>query len=99
MKHPSMHVLNYPITKFRMYYRQCQDSSVCIGRSSSPDSGKKYFPTPQHPDWLQSPINQWLMAGLSHGVKRPGHQAGQSHPPSAEVKNGGAISPLPHTSS
>jgi hypothetical protein len=32
------------------------------------------------------------------GIKRPGHKA--DHPtPCSEVKNGGAICPLPHTSS
>jgi hypothetical protein len=33
------------------------------------------------------------------GVKRPGRQADHSHLSSAEVKNDGAIPPLPHTSS
>jgi hypothetical protein len=33
------------------------------------------------------------------GVKRPGCEADYSPSSSAEVKNGGAISPLPHTSS
>jgi hypothetical protein len=36
---------------------------------------------------------------LSPGVKRPGSEADHSPPSSAEVKNGGAISPFPHTSS
>jgi hypothetical protein len=33
------------------------------------------------------------------GVKRPGRESDHSLPSSAEVKNGGAIPPLPHTSS
>jgi hypothetical protein len=33
------------------------------------------------------------------GVKRPLHEVDHSSPSNAEVKNGGAISPLPHTSS
>jgi hypothetical protein len=33
------------------------------------------------------------------GVKRPGREADYSSPFSAEVKNGGAIPPLSHTSS
>jgi hypothetical protein len=33
------------------------------------------------------------------GVKRPGREADHSSPSSAEVKNDGAIRPLPHTSS
>jgi hypothetical protein len=37
--------------------------------------------------------------GFSLGVKRPGHEADHSPPSSAEVKNGGAIPPLPQTSS
>jgi hypothetical protein len=32
------------------------------------------------------------------GLKRPGREADHSHPSSAEVKNGGAIPPLPHIS-
>jgi hypothetical protein len=31
------------------------------------------------------------------GVKRPGHEADHSFPSSAEVKNDGVISPLPHS--
>jgi hypothetical protein len=33
------------------------------------------------------------------GVKRPGRDDNQSLPSSAQVKNGGAMPPLPHTSS
>jgi hypothetical protein len=36
---------------------------------------------------------------LTQGVKRPGCEADHSPPSSAEVKNGGAIPPLPHMSS
>jgi hypothetical protein len=36
---------------------------------------------------------------LSMGVKWPGREADHSPPSSAEVKNGGAIPPLPHKSS
>jgi hypothetical protein len=32
---------------------------------------------------------------LSSGVKRPGHEADHSLPSNVEVKNGGAIPPLP----
>jgi hypothetical protein len=38
-------------------------------------------------------------AHLISGVKRLGREAGQSLPSSAEVKNGGATPPFPHTSS
>jgi hypothetical protein len=41
----------------------------------------------------QPPI-QWVP-----GVKRPGREADHSPPSSAEVKNGGAMPPLPYTSS
>jgi hypothetical protein len=46
----------------------------------------------------QSPI-QWLPGALSLEVKQPGREAAHSPPSTAEVKNGGAIPPLPHTSS
>jgi hypothetical protein len=36
---------------------------------------------------------------VSPGVKRQGHEADHSAPSNAEVRNGGAIPSLPHTSS
>jgi hypothetical protein len=45
----------------------------------------------------QPPI-QWVPGALSE-VKRPEREADRSPSSSAEVKNGGAIPPLPHTSS
>jgi hypothetical protein len=42
---------------------------------------------------------QSLPAALSSGIKRPGREADHSPPSSAEVKNDGAIPPLPHMSS
>jgi hypothetical protein len=46
----------------------------------------------------QPPI-QWIPGALSPGVKRQGHEADHSPPASAEVENGGAITPHPHMSS
>jgi hypothetical protein len=43
---------------------------------------------------MQPPI-YWVQGAISQGVKRPGRQADHSPPSSAEVKNGGAIPPLP----
>jgi hypothetical protein len=45
----------------------------------------------------QTPI-QPVLRPLSSKVQRHGREADQSPPFSAEVKNGGAIPPLPHTS-
>jgi hypothetical protein len=42
-----------------------------------------------------SPI-QCVPGALSPGVKQPRREADHSPPSSAEVKNGGAIPPLPH---
>jgi hypothetical protein len=42
---------------------------------------------------------QWVSGAVSQEVKRPGREADHAHPYSAEVKNCGAISPLPRTSS
>jgi hypothetical protein len=39
------------------------------------------------------------IGGPFPGVKRPGLEADHSPPSSSDVKNGGAILPLPHTSS
>jgi hypothetical protein len=44
---------------------------------------------------LTQPPIQWVPGALSPGVKRPGREADHSPPSSAEVKNGGAIPPLP----
>jgi hypothetical protein len=41
----------------------------------------------------------WLPAALSLRLKRPGSESDHSPPSSAEIKNGGAIPPLPYTSS
>jgi hypothetical protein len=46
----------------------------------------------------QPPI-QWQPEGLSPGLKWLRRKAEHSPQPSAEVENGGAIPPLPHTSS
>jgi hypothetical protein len=45
------------------------------------------------------PSIQWVLEALSPGIKRPGGEADHSPPSSAEVKNSGAVLPLPHMSS
>jgi hypothetical protein len=42
---------------------------------------------------------QWVPWAVSLGVKRQGHKTDHSPKYSGEVKNDGAILPLPHTSS
>jgi hypothetical protein len=42
---------------------------------------------------------QWALGALSPGLNRLGHEADGASPANAEVKNGGAILLLPHTSS
>jgi hypothetical protein len=42
---------------------------------------------------------QWVQSDLSVKVKRPGREADHSPSSSAELKNGGAIPPLPYKSS
>jgi hypothetical protein len=49
--------------------------------------------------WPTQPPIQWIPGALSSGVKRPGREADHPPPSSAEVKNCGAIPPLPHMSS
>jgi hypothetical protein len=46
----------------------------------------------------QPPI-LWVLGALSAGVKWQGCEGGHSPPSNAELKNSGAIPPLPHTSS
>jgi hypothetical protein len=84
----------------------CQNSSVGIatgyrvdGWGSIHGRGKKFFPTLQHPDWLCGPPSllsngDWGL--FTWGVKWLGHEADYSPPSSAEIKNVGAIPPLPH---
>jgi hypothetical protein len=43
--------------------------------------------------------NKWVPGTLSPEVKRPEREADHSPPSNVEVKKGGAIPPLPHTSS
>jgi hypothetical protein len=45
------------------------------------------------------PSIQWVSGALSLGAKWLRREADHSPPSSAEVKNGGAIPPLPHKSS
>jgi hypothetical protein len=49
----------------------------------------------QRPDRLWGPTQPHGYRGLSPRVKRPGREADQSNPFTAEVKNGGTIPPLP----
>jgi hypothetical protein len=44
------------------------------------------------------PPTGWIPRTLSSGEKRPGSEADHSPTSSVEVKNGGAIPPLPHMS-
>jgi hypothetical protein len=67
--------------------RECQEIFLC-STASRPALGPN-----------QSPI-QWILGALSPGVKRPGREADHHQPLSSTgVKNGGAIYPLPDTSS
>jgi hypothetical protein len=49
--------------------------------------------------FFSQPPVQWILGALSPKVKRPGREADDAPPSSVDVKNGGAIPPLPHTSS
>jgi hypothetical protein len=64
---------------------------------SIPGRGKRFLPSPVSRLALgpTRPHIQWVQGPLSPGAKRPGREANRSPPSSAEVKNGGAIPPLP----
>jgi hypothetical protein len=47
---------------------------------------------------LRGPI-KWVLVAVSPGVAQQEREGDHSSPSSAEVKNGGAVLPLPHTSS
>jgi hypothetical protein len=85
-----------------------RDSSIGIatgyglGGPGSIPSSERFLSSSQHPDrhWgFTQPLVQWVLGTVSPGVKRQGHEADYSPASSAEVKKGGAIIPLPHTSS
>jgi hypothetical protein len=60
----------------------------------------RLFCTPSRPILGPTqPPNQWVSGALSAWVKRKWREANHSPPSSTEVKNGGAIPPLPHISS
>jgi hypothetical protein len=44
------------------------------------------------------PPTQWVPGLFPWGIKRPGSEADYSPPTIDEVKNGGAVPPLPHRS-
>jgi hypothetical protein len=58
--------------------------------------GARLFSSPQSPNQAQSAPLQWAPGSPFLAVKRPRREADHSPPSSAEVKNGGAIPPLPH---
>jgi hypothetical protein len=65
------------------------------GRGWTSSRDKRLFSCPRRPDRLWGPhsllSNGYRGGALCPGVKRPGCGNGHSFPPSAEVKNGGAI--------
>jgi hypothetical protein len=87
-----------------------RDSSVgtairlCVGRQTNRYSiarkSKKYlFSAASRPSGgsIQPPV-QWVPGAFSPGIKRQRRESDHSILSSAEVKNGGAIPPLSHTS-
>jgi hypothetical protein len=47
----------------------------------------------------RQPPMPWVSRAVSPGLRVSDHEISHSHPSSAEVKNGGAITPFSHTSS
>jgi hypothetical protein len=71
-----------------------------VNQGLSPDTGKRFFYSPQCPNWFRGPHNLLSNGyqGSFPGVKQLGHEADYSPLSDAEVENG-AIPPLPHMSS
>jgi hypothetical protein len=70
-------------------------------RGSISSRGKKFVSTPQRADRFSGPpslLSNRFRKAFTPRVKRPGHEDDHSTPSSAEVKDGRAIPPLPHTS-
>jgi hypothetical protein len=72
---------------------------VCPGFDSQQGKNILFFTASRPTLGPTQPPIQWISGAISPDAKRPGREADQSHPSSAEVKNGGAIPPLPHMSS
>jgi hypothetical protein len=62
-----------------------------------PKRGKRFFSSHriQIDFWPTQPPIQWVLGAFSSGVKWLGYKDGHSPPSNVEVKNGGAILPLP----
>jgi hypothetical protein len=71
------------------------------GRDSIPGRGKflPFVTASRHALGPIQPSNQWEPAALIPGIKRQGREADHSPPSNAKVKNGGAVPPVPNTSS
>jgi hypothetical protein len=87
-----------------MCEREIRDSSVGIGtvnrlngRGLIPARDKIFLLSKASRPSL-GPI-QWARGVINHGLKRPAREAYHSPPYSAEIENGEAVPPLPHTSS
>jgi hypothetical protein len=65
------------------------------GRSRFESGKGQNFSLLQSVQHIQPPI-QRVLGEISPGLKRPGREADQSSPLSAEIKNGGAVTLLPH---
>jgi hypothetical protein len=70
---------------------------VLDGRGSVP--GRTYSLSSILALGLTQPLMKCVPGAISVEVKLRVHEADHSAPSSAEIKNGGAILPLPHTSS
>jgi hypothetical protein len=70
-------------------------------RGSISGSRKRFFSYPQRPGrlWPSTSLLRNGYLGLFLEVKRPGHEFDHSSPSSVFFKIGGAIPPLPHSSS
>jgi hypothetical protein len=95
-------------SNFALIPLRSRDSSVGIaagyrldGRGSVPDRGKifVYSTATSSPLGPPQPPVQWVPRALYTGVKRPELEADHLAKYGAEVKNGGAIPPLPLMSS
>jgi hypothetical protein len=93
-----MNIFTFTSTSCKPWYLGIATAYGLNDRCSIPCVVSRCFSTKYRPavGHIQAPI-QWVPGARYPGLKQPRRDGDHSTPTSAEVKNSGAASPLPHT--